>query len=63
MGSKETLDFFAWQSPLGADFLLMDGLIAIVADGAASPDYFFLAACALIKALLLASSISEKVDG
>ena len=62
-GSKETLGFLARRSPLGADFLLIDGLIATVAEEATSPDSFFLVACALINAFLLASSISVKLNG
>ena len=41
----------------------MDKLLATVAVGATLSDTFFLAACDVISALLLASSISEKVNG
>ena len=61
-GSKGTLGFLAGRFPLGSGFLFMDGLLATVAVGATSPDSFFLAACYLISALLLASSISKKVN-
>ena len=61
-GSKGTLGFLAERSPLGGGFLFMDKLLAIVAIGATSSDFFFLADYDLISALLLASSISEKVN-
>ena len=62
-GSKETFGFLAQQSPLGVGFLFIDRLLAIVAVEATSPDSFFLVAYDLIKALLLATSISENVNG
>ena len=61
-GSREALGFLAGRFPLGGGFLFMDGLLATVAVGAMSPDSFFFAACDLISALLLASSIFEKVN-
>ena len=62
-GSKEILGFLACRSPLDRGFLFIDGLLAIVAVGATSLDSFFLAVYDLINALLLALSISEKVNG
>ena len=61
-GSKGTLGFLARRSPLGGYFLFMDGLLEPVPLGATSPVSFFFVAYDLISALLLASSISEKVN-
>ena len=63
MGSKGTLGFLGGQSPLDGYFLSMDRLLELVPLGAILPVSFFLVACALIIALLLALSISVKVDG
>ena len=62
-GSKDTLAFLARWSPFGYGFLLTDGLFGLVPRGATSPVSFFFVALDLIKALLLASSISKKEDG
>ena len=61
-GSKGTLGFLGGWSLLDKCFLFVYGLLESVPLGAISPVSFFLAACALISALLLASSISIKVN-
>ena len=61
-GSKGTLGFLAGRSPLGSYFLFVDRLLEPIPLGAMSLVFFFLAAYDLISALLLASSISEKVN-
>ena len=63
MGSKGTLGFLAGRSPLGSYFLFVDGLLEPVPLTATSLVSFFFATCDLISALLLASSISIKMDG
>ena len=55
--SKETLGFLGGRSLLDGYFLFIDGLLEPVPLGSTSLDSFFLAAWALIIALLLALSI------
>ena len=62
IGSKGTLGFLGGWSPLDGYFLFVDGLLEPVPLGSISLVSFFLAACDLISAILLASSISEKVN-
>ena len=62
-GSNGTLGFLSGRSPLDGYFLFIDGILELVPLGAILLVSFFLAACDLINALLLASSISIKEDG
>ena len=62
-GSNVTLGLFGAWSYLEGTFLLEDRPVGFVPLGIWPPASFFLAAWALIMALLLASFIFAKVDG